>query len=42
MKKLLVVLGISGLVYWFARSRAVDDEFTFTEVPQVPPDADVE
>jgi hypothetical protein len=32
-KKLLIAVGLSGLIYWFAKKRGNDDEFTFTEVP---------
>lgn len=36
-KKLLIAVGLSGLIYWFAKKRGSDDEFTFTEVPPEPP-----
>ncbi len=32
-KKLLIAVGLSGLIYWVAKKRGKDDEFTFTEVP---------
>lgn len=32
-KKLLIAAGLSALVYWWAKKRGHDDEFTFTEVP---------
>jgi hypothetical protein len=37
-KKLLIAVGLSGLIYWFAKKRGKDDEFTFTEVPPDQPD----
>jgi hypothetical protein len=35
MKKLLVLLGLGGLAYWFAKDRlgGEPDEFVFTEAP---------
>jgi hypothetical protein len=41
MKKLLVLLGLGGLAYWFAKDRlgGDPDEFVFTEAPP-PPDPD--
>ncbi len=32
-KKLLLAVGLGGLVYWFRNKRGNPDEFTFTEVP---------
>ena len=33
MKKLLIAIGLGGLVYWFTQKRGSSDEFTFTEIP---------
>lgn len=42
MKKLLVLLGLGGIAYWFAKDRlgGEPDEFVFTEVP--PAEADTQ
>lgn len=42
MKKLLVLLGLGGIAYYFAKDRlgGEPDEFVFTEVPAETPPAD--
>ena len=39
--KILALVGIGAIVYWFVRERlgGEPDEFTFTEVPVAPSDA---
>lgn len=37
MKKLLIAMGLGGVVYWFAKKRGANDEFQFSEYP---PDRD--
>ena len=39
LKKLLFLVGLSAIAYFFVRDRLSSDEFEFTEVPA--PDAEV-
>ena len=33
IKKLLLLVGLSALAYWFVRDRLGGDDFEFTEIP---------
>jgi hypothetical protein len=32
-KKLLLLIGLSAVAYWFVRERLGSDDFQFTEIP---------
>ncbi len=38
MKKILIAIGLGGLVYWLTQKRGNNDEFKFTEIPPDRPD----
>lgn len=33
MKKLLILIGLSAIAYWFVRGRLGTEDFEFTEIP---------
>ena len=33
MKKLLILIGLSAIAYWFVRERLGSEDFEFTEIP---------